>query len=52
MLTELPLPLWQFDSKTEKVSSLSPGRGTFTNKCVLNLIKPTENKRSNEAKKK
>jgi len=39
-LTELPLPLsgktdsnrWQLDSMTEKVSSLSLGRGTLTNK--------------------
>jgi len=23
---------WQLDSKTEKVTSLSPGRGTLTNK--------------------
>jgi len=38
-LTGLPLPLsgwtssnrWQLDSKTEKVTSLSPGRGTLTN---------------------
>jgi len=25
---------WQLDSKTEKVTSLSPGRGTLTNKCT------------------
>jgi len=39
-LTGLRLPLggytgsnrWQLDSKTEKVTLLSPGRGTFTNK--------------------
>jgi len=24
----------KFDSKTEKVTSTSPGRGTLTNKCV------------------
>jgi len=38
-LTELPLPLsgktgsnrWQLDSKTEKVTSLFPGRSTLTN---------------------
>jgi len=38
----LPLPLsgyrgsnrWQLDSKTEKVPSLSPDRGTLTNKRV------------------
>jgi len=38
-LTGLPLSLssstgsnrWQLDSKTEKVTSLSPGRGTLTN---------------------
>jgi len=40
----LPLPLsgqtdsnrWQLDSKTEKVTSLSPGRGTLTNKDTQN----------------
>jgi len=45
-LTELPLPLsgktdsdkWQLDSKTEKVTSLSPGRGTLTNKRVSKPI--------------
>jgi len=39
-LAGLPLPLsgktgsnrWQFDSNTKKVTSLSPDRGTLTNK--------------------
>jgi len=50
-LPELPLPLssqtgsnrWQLDSKSEKVTSLSPGRGTLTNKWVL---KPKPGKRN------
>jgi len=44
-LTILPLPLsgstgsnrWQLDSKIEKVTSLSPSRGTLTNKWVIKL---------------
>jgi len=29
---------WQFDSKTEKVTSLSPGRGTLTKYLNMHVV--------------